>query len=269
MTPFAAVLLALRIGWVVVGVVGALVLSAALDGRSTPVVVVVTLLAALAWGAGVVAALLPRSASLTVLRLLGVGFLFPAALVDEFVDGSSYGPERRFALRTPVGVLLGPVELAWLAVVVPLLVGPTLLAGTEWAAGAVLVVIGVAIARPAVRSLHQLARRWIVFVPAGIVLHDPIVLTDAVLIPKQLLRSLAPALEGTDARDLTGGAPGLVVEIGLTEPTPIGVLTHRRQGETIEVERLLVVPARPGALLAEAAQRGLATSPPPTTTSPS
>ena len=268
MTPFAAVLLALRIGWLAVGVVGALVVNAAVDGRSPAVVAVVTALAAVAWGAGVVAALLPRSASLTVFRVLGVGFLFPAALADAFVDGSSYGPERRFALRTPVALLLGPLELAWLAVIGPVLVGPTLLAAQQWVAGVIVVVIGAVLVRPALRSLHQLARRWIVFVPAGMVLHDPIVLTDAVLFPKGLVGSLAPALADTDARDLTGGAPGLVLEVALTESTPIGVRAHRREGQTVEVERFLVVPARPGAVLAEAAQRGLATSPPPTTTSP-
>jgi len=263
------VLLALRIGWLAVGVVGALVVDAALDGRSTAVVVVVTLLGALAWGAGVVASLLPRSTSLTVFRVLGVGFLFPAALVDELVDGSSYGPERRFALRTPVALALGPLELAWVAIVGPVVLGPTLLAARQWVAGVIVVLVGVALVRPALRSLHQLARRWIVFVPAGMVLHDPIVLTDAVLFPKRSVGSVAPALTDTDARDLTGGAPGLVLEVALTEPTPIGVRVHRREGQTVAVERLLVVPARPGALLAEAAQRGLATSPPPTTTSPS
>ena len=269
MTRFAAVLTALRIAWLAVGVAGALAVTAALDGRSTAVVVVVALLAATAWGAGVVAVLLPRSTSLTLLRVLGIGFLLPAALVDELVDGSSYGPERRFALRTPVALLLGPIELAWLAIVVPVAVGPVLLAARQWLAGGALVVIGVIVVRPAVRSLHQLARRWIVFVPAGMVLHDPIVLTDAVLFPKGLVASLAPALADTDARDLTRGAPGLVLELAFTEPTSVGVITRRGQGETVEVERLLVAAARPGAVLAEAAQRGLATNPPPRTTSPS
>ncbi|MEY2570677.1 MAG: hypothetical protein QOE63_1027 [Acidimicrobiaceae bacterium] len=261
MTPFPAVLLSLRIGWLVLGIVGALGLSGALDERSTPVIVVAVLLAALAWGAGVVALLLPRSASLTTLRLLGVGFLLPAPLVDVFVDGSSYGPERRFALRTPMALVLGPIELAWLAVAGPAVAGPLLLAARQWVAGALVVLAGAVAARWAVRSLHLLARRWIVFVPAGLVVHDPMVLTDAVLFPKAQVASIGPALadETDGALDVTGGAPGLVLELRLREPAPIGVIEHRHEGATFEAHRLLVTPNRPGAVLAEAAARSFST----------
>ena len=34
---------------------------------------------------------------------------------EAFVDGSSYGDERRMPLRPPVAVLAGPVPLAWAA----------------------------------------------------------------------------------------------------------------------------------------------------------
>ena len=37
---------------------------------------------------------------------------------DEYVNGSSYGDERRFPLRAPAALLLGPIELTWAAVVV-------------------------------------------------------------------------------------------------------------------------------------------------------
>src|SRR5205085_10800148 len=139
----------------------------------------------------------------------GVGFLLPAGLVDEFVGGSSYGPERRFSLRTPVPLLLGPVELAWLAVVVPAVAGPLLLAARQWVAGALLLAVGAVAARWSVRSLHLLARRWLVFVPAGLVVHDPMVLTDAVLFPKRMVSSIGPALADTadGALDVSWGAP--------------------------------------------------------------
>jgi hypothetical protein len=252
-----AVLLWVRVIWFAVGVIGAAVLSGVLADRSTPVAVVATGLAAIAWGAGIVAVLLPRSASLTVLRLLGVGAMLPAAAVDAFVDGSSYGPERRFALRTPAALRLGPIELAWLSIVGPLVVGPLLLAAGQWIGGVVLLA-GVAATKPALRSLHQLSRRWVVFVPAGMVLHDPIVLSDAVLFPKRIVRGLGPAaVDSIDrALDVTGQATGLVLELQLAEDVTVAVREGRTQSRSVETDRLLFAAARPGAVLTEARQRG-------------
>jgi hypothetical protein len=251
------VLLWVRVSWFAVGVVGAAVLNALLADRSTPVAVVATALAGLAWGAGIVAVLLPGSASLTVLRLLGLGVLLPAAAVDVFVDGSSYGPERRFALRTPAALRFGPIELAWLAIVGPLVAGPLLLAAGQWIGGLVLLA-GAAVARPALRSLHQLSRRWVVFVPAGMVLHDPIVLSDAVLFPKRIVRGLGPApVDSADGvLDVTGQATGLVLELELSEEVTIAVRERRTQSRTVETNRLLFTANRPGAVLTEARQRG-------------
>jgi hypothetical protein len=237
--------------------VGAIVLSAVLADRSAPVVVVATALAALAWGAGIVAVLLPRSASLTLLRLLGLGALLPAAAVDAFVDGSSYGPERRFALRTPAALRLGPIQLAWLAIVAPVVAGSLLLAAGQWV-GALVLLVGAAIGAPALRSLHQLSRRWVVFVPAGMVLHDPIVLSDAVLFPKRIVATLGPApVAAVDrALDVTGQATGLVLELELTEDVTIALRERRTQSRTVDTDRVLFTANRPGAVLTEARQRG-------------
>ncbi|MEZ5238858.1 MAG: hypothetical protein R2716_07880 [Microthrixaceae bacterium] len=58
-----------------------------------------------------------------------------APVGDWFVDGASYGDERRFALRPPVVLLLGPVPLAWLVTVVPLPLGVLLMADDRWYLG--------------------------------------------------------------------------------------------------------------------------------------
>jgi hypothetical protein len=255
------VLVWVRVVWFALGAAGAVALTVVLEGRSTPVTVVAVALAALAWGAGIVAVLVPRSASLTVLRVLGVGALLPAAAVDAFVDGSSYGSERRFALRTPAPLLFGPVELAWLAIVAPFVAGALLLAAKQWIVGVVLLLLGVAAARPALRSLHQLSRRWVVFVPAGVVVHDPIVLTDAAMFPKRMVRRLGPApvQDAEVALDITGRAPGLVLELQLVEAVPVALVDGRKQSRTVETDRVLVTPSRPGAVLAEARQRGVPT----------
>lgn len=285
-------LVPVRAAWLALAPLAGPALARALDGRSTPVVVVAAVLAGVGWGVGVVAVLVPRSLGLTALRVLAplalaaaaasavatgeVGAaevaalaagalvaglaLFVASVSDAFVDGSSYGPERRFALRVPVGLLAGPVEVAWVAVAAPALAGPLLLAAGAWVPGAVLVAVGVAAGRPALRALHQLARRWVVFVPAGVVVHDPLALADPVLFPRRLVRALRPAEVGDDigAVDLSRGAPGLALALELTDPAPVGLIRGRAATEAVETNRLLFTPGRPGAVLTEARTRHLA-----------
>ena len=291
-------LLALRVLWLTLPATAGPAIAGGLDGASGPVQVVVAVLAWTAWAIGLVAVLVPRSASLTAVRVLGpaalaatvwatiadgvgaasvlalaataavasIALLVPA-VTDAFVDGSSYGSERRFALRTPAPLLLGPVELAWVAAVLGVVTGPVLLAAEVWIVGAIAIVVGPIVAVFATRSLHQLARRWVVFVPAGLVLHDPVVLTDPALFTKATIASLgpAPAEAAVTATDLTAGALGLALELTVTDSAS----AKPRDGRTVS-DRILFTPGRPGALLTEAGQRRLATTvPPPSTSSPS
>src|SRR5262249_43296254 len=157
-----------------------------------------------------------------------------------------------------VGLLAGPVVVAWAVVVAPALLAPMLLAAHAWIPAVGLVVIGAATARVGLGALHRLARRWVVFVPAGIVLHDPLVLADPVLFRKRLVRALRPAEVGDEAGavDLTRGAAGLVLALDLTSPTPLGLVKGRSTSESAATSRLLFAPARPGAVLTEARGKG-------------
>ena len=109
--------------------------------------------------------------------------MFVPTTGDVLLNGSSYGHERRLPLRVPGPVLLGPLVLAWAAIVAPLVAGPLLLAARAWIAGAAVLVLGLPLAAVGVRSLHGLARRWLVLVPAGLVLHDHQALVEPVLFP--------------------------------------------------------------------------------------
>lgn len=277
----------IRVTWLVLPVVLGPALDAASADRSRAVGLTVAALAWAAWTAGIVAVLVPRTVGLTYLRIaapagvalatwgaLGdadaaaavVGLVAATAAAvaalapttgDAFVNGSAYGPERRFALRPPAALLFGPVELVWLAVVGGAIAGPLLLAAEQWVAGVVALVVGVPVAVLGSRSLHQLARRWLVFVPAGVVVHDPTALA-AQLLRRQSIRSIGPAPATTDAHDLTGGAPGLALEVVLAAPVTLELLARRgTPPPPVETDRFLVTPTRPGAVLAEAAARRL------------
>ncbi|KAA0232837.1 MAG: hypothetical protein JJLCMIEE_02389 [Acidimicrobiales bacterium] len=280
----------LRAGWLSLPFTAGAVVSDGLEGRSTAVAAVLASAVWIAWGVTLLATLVPHAMTLTVVRsfapaaalatalaavaegsigLLGaVGLASVAAvnaiaftpLVGEaFVDASSYGTERRMPLRAPLAVLLGPVELVWALGLAGLVAGPVLLAGRHWALGAVLTPVGLGIAFAAARSLHSLSRRWVVFVPAGLVLHDPLSLVDPVLFTRQHIAHLGPAAPGSRAVDLGLHTRGLSLEMRLVEKTK---LPRRRPGRPEHTElanAVLFAPSRPSALLAEARHRHIPT----------
>lgn len=173
-----------------------------------------------------------------------------------FVNGPAYPNERRFLLRVPAPLLLGVLAVVWALAVTPPVLGPLLLAARQWVAGALVLVLGGPVTVVLARALHGLSRRWVVFVPAGLVLHDPITLADPVLFRRTLIRSLGPAPADTGALDLTQAAPGLALEVVLSEEVPLlRTKPGRRLGEAASPTSVLFTPTRPGAVLREAQQR--------------
>lgn len=262
-----------------------------MDSRLRAVQIAGSTLAWAVWAVALVATLVPHPVSLTVVRVvapavlavavwcavdgastvdgpqsmsaLGAGILlvsiaFAAETAITFVNGSAYPNERRFPLRAPGAVLLGPVQVAWAVAVGAPVAGVLLLAAERWVAGGAVLVVGVPAAVVAWRALHALSRRWFVFVPAGVVLHDAHALLDPVLFQRKVVEAVRLAPADTDSLDLTKGAPGLAVELVLREKVPM-VLTApgRRGGESGSSARLMFSPTRPGAVLTEAAARRL------------
>ena len=94
-------------------------------------------------------------------------------VADRFLDGVSYGDERRFALRAPGPVLVVALIPSVLIVIVGLTAGPLLLAGERWVGGAIVTVVGFGVSWFPLNALHRLTNRFLVFVPNGLVVHDP------------------------------------------------------------------------------------------------
>jgi hypothetical protein len=276
-----------RASWALLPLLMGPALGDALNDHSLAVARTGAVLAWGTWAAVLVAVLLPRTVSLTALRIAVPAALAAAnwaalagdpgvtdalavtgaavALVaafspltgEVFVNGSAYGDEVRLPLRVPTPLVLGPIPLAWVAAVAAPVAGPLLLAAGQWVAGGLVLAVGVPLAAAAARALHGLARRWVVLVPAGLVLHDQQALVEAVLFPRPSIQRLgpAPADAAASALDLTRGALGLALELDLVEPV---LVAPRRADRTVKVdpvERLLFTPTRPGALLAAARAR--------------
>jgi hypothetical protein len=242
-----------------------------------------------AWGAVLLASFAPRPIGLTVLRvaapvavvlalasapsagplkgLLAVagtaaaaGLAFTPAVGYRFVNGAAYGEERRYPLRVPPALLLGPLPLAVALIAAGGLAGPLLLADRRYVAGLVALVVGVPVVRAASRSLYALSQRWAVLVPAGIVLKDPLTLVDPVLFPRERIASLRPlpfpTAPADDILDLRLGAVAGSLVLELTDEAPLFRARGRvRGGEAVKARRLAFSPRQPNALLAEAATR--------------
>ena len=275
----------LRAWWAALPFTAGPAFADALHGAAVPVRTLASVGLWAGWAIGLAATLVAHPIALTALRVVAPAAVVAAvvAAVGEevsalavawtavaaalalapdtgmlCVNGPAYPNERRFPLRAPGPLLLGPIELAWAVVVAGGVAGPLLLADRHWVLGSMITAVGLPVAWLLVRSLHQLSKRWAVFVPAGLVLVDPIGLMDSVLIRRQQLRRLGPAPADTRAIDLSQRAPGLALEATLDEEVDV-VLARpgRSQGEATKAAAIVFTPTLPGALLEEARTRRL------------
>jgi hypothetical protein len=130
--------------------------------------------------------------------------------------------------------------------------GPLLLANRDYIAGAIALAVGLPLVAVLIRSLTALDHRWIVLVPAGLVVVDPLTFPDPVLLPREHIASLLRVARGTrgDSREST--------EILVGGPGPL-LLTCREQGTflrrsgrgrvSVEADRLRLTPLRPDLVL--------------------
>lgn len=253
----------------------------ALRDFSRPVQVVASAGLWLGWATGLVATVAPHPIALTTMRVVAPAAVAFAAVTGRplavawtavtavwvfappigawCVNGPAYPNERRLPLRAPGTLLAGPLLLAWALVVAGVATGPLLLAARQWVAGGVALAIGGPVAIVLARALHGLSRRWLVFVPAGLVVHDPMALLDPVLFRRQDIAHVGPAPADSAALDLTQRSPGLALELVLVEPAELTLLQPgQRAGRRVHAPALLVTPTRPGDVLVEARARRIA-----------
>lgn len=172
--------------------------------------------------------------------------------VDAMVQGGAYGDETRFALRTPLPYVV-PAVIAWLLYTASLIGGSFLLATQQYVSGAVLVAIGLFLSRSIPQRLHRLARRWLVLVPVGVVVHDHLVLHETIMANTEKILSVARTSEVGEAADLTGGVMGDRLTIALTDADKVvlSAITAKTLGttEALHVKMFCIAPRRLAAAL--------------------
>jgi hypothetical protein len=275
----------LRLTWIGVLVAGGAAVDGATAGRSDAVAAVAHSGGGVLWLAGVATMAVPAVVSLTAMRIL-VPLVVPTAVVSwlagaddvdaalflavgavatvvalsaeigrTFVQASAYGEEDRFLLRAPPAYALA-AALAWSVWAAAVVAGPLLLAARNWFVGGAVGAVAIAGAIWGWPRWHRLSRRWLVFVPIGVVIHDHLVLAETVMIRRGALARLRLAPVDTEAGDLTGPAGGHAVEITTTES--ITAIPAGTEGAEIHLTACLVGPSRPGRTLEAAARRRLA-----------
>ncbi|NCX31496.1 MAG: hypothetical protein EBX18_03100 [Actinobacteria bacterium] len=140
------------------------------------------------------------------------------------VQAAAYGHERRHLLRPPVAVML-PSALVWLV---------------AWALGAV--------------ALH----RWLVFVPAGIAVHDPLMLRDTFMVRRHDVRAVGTADMSPlsdESFDITGTTWGQPVQITLAHLHDVSLSSFgarmTRTLDRVHVRALRIAPTRADVALRE------------------
>jgi hypothetical protein len=177
--------------------------------------------------------------------------------VDVMVQGGAYGDEKRFALRTPLPYVV-PAVIAWLLYTASLIGGSLLFASRQYIVGAVFVAIGILLSRTIPQRLHRLARRWLVLVPVGIVVHDHLVLHETIMAPSAKILSVDRTSDIGEAADLTGGVFGDRITIELTEADKVilSKITAKALGttEALHVKMFCIAPRRLTAALSAITQ---------------
>lgn len=284
---------AARALWLILPFTAGPLFAAALDDTDRPFQLATSIGLWAIWGVVLVALMVPRTQTLTLVRIVapsgfvaavwaalaaqdastvtasvGLATTGLAALValsapvgDALVDGSSYGDESRFLLRTPGALLMGPIQLVWLAIAAGAVAGPVLLAAEQWIIGVIALVAGWALAYYAVPILHRLSERWLVFVPAGLVVHDKTALREPQLFRKETIDLFGPASVDSELEDLSLKGLGLALRAQLKEASKIIPNQRPVEGEKVtvtDISGFIVSPNRPSAVMSEASSRSIA-----------
>ena len=256
--------------------------GALLETRSTAIQIVGTVLAWLIWGLIVLASFISHPISLTVLRMgspVVAGFLvfiattyqgstlqvinaaigfavllisFSAEIGSIYVQASAYGDERRFLLRPPVA-FVAPVAISVVIVDFFIIATPMFFAAQIWLAGVISLIGLAACIKFMAPRIHQLSRRWLVFVPAGFVVHDEIVLSINLMIKKQELVAIQLARDDTQAADLSALTWGVPLELSFNKTLDVSLTAigarHLKAVSAIHATSIIIAPSRPGAVL--------------------
>ncbi|MBJ7460473.1 MAG: hypothetical protein JHC90_02690 [Ilumatobacteraceae bacterium] len=292
---FSAPLWVARVAWVALALIpNGIAATLASHGRSAQLVF--TLGAWALWALGTLAIFWLSPYSLSALRMVAplaaaglVGFVFASlstytdvalsdvawslvgvavgvlALVCIFlpafgllhVQASAYGDEKRLLLRVPA-TQIAPIAVSY-TVMVAFPVATLFALGAEvWWLAALCLVPTILIFRVVPKRLHRFSRRWLVVVPAGVVVHDELLLAETFMVRTTAVTRVDLSATSGDALNLTGDIAGvrrhmvLVVQLREAEKLALSPYLAKMLGtlDALHVQSYAVAPTLAGHALA-------------------
>jgi hypothetical protein len=292
---FSAPLWVARVAWVALALIpSGIAPTLASHGRSSQVVF--TLGAWALWGLGTLAIFWLSPYSLSALRMLAplataglVGFVFASlstyanvglgdvawplvgvavavlALVCIFlptfgslhVQASAYGDEKRLLLRVPAAQV-APIVVSYVVMVAFPVATLFAVGGEVWWLAALCLVPSVFLFRVVVKSLHRFSRRWLVVVPAGVVVHDELLLAETFMVRTSSVTRVELSATSGEALNLSGDVAGvrrqmmLVIQLREAEKLAVSPYLAKMLGtlDALHVQSYAVAPTLAGHALA-------------------
>jgi hypothetical protein len=181
---------------------------------------------------------------------------FAAFLPDyaaAHAQASAYGAERRLPLRIPIPHV-APMLLVWTLTAGAVSGFLFSLAGEVWLLAVPSGLTAIGLAWLAATRLHRFARRWLVVVPAGIVVHDHVLLAETFMVKAHTVTSVRVVDTPGEALDLSGVARGALVVVSLREAETLALSPYlaRMLGtlDAVHVRGYAVAPTLTGQALA-------------------
>lgn len=239
-----------RIAWVALALVPVPIGDALADSGRTAQIVF-TVAAWVTWAIGVAASAWLSPVSLTAMRVVApVGVIglviatlarpnlseapvvwplvavalvvfatFAAFLPDHaaaHVQAAAYGAERRLPLRVPVPQV-APIVLTWVVTTGAIAGFLFAVAGEVWWLAVIVGPCAGGLGWLASTRLHRFSRRWLVVVPAGVVVHDHVLLAETFMVKAHTVTSVRVADKPGEALDLSGITRGALLVVTLRE----------------------------------------------------
>ena len=173
------------------------------------------------------------------------------------VQASAYGDEKRLLLRVPAAQI-APIAVSYI-VMAAFPVATLFALGAEvWWLAALCLVPTVLIFRVVPKRLHRFSRRWLVVVPAGVVVHDELLLAETFMVRTTAVTRVELSATSGEALNLTGDVAGvrrhmvLIVQLREAEKLALSPYLAKMLGtlDALHVQSYAVAPTLAGHALA-------------------
>ena len=173
------------------------------------------------------------------------------------VQASAYGDEKRLLLRVPAAQI-APIAMSYVVMVAFAVATFFAVSAEVWWLAALCLVPTVLIFRGVPKRLHRFSRRWLVVVPAGVVVHDELLLAETFMVRTTAVTRVELSATSGEALNLTGDVAGvrrhmvLIVQLREAEKLALSPYLAKMLGtlDALHVQSYAVAPTLAGHALA-------------------